>query len=207
MCVYRSVVGHVDMTHASSAYFSRMANTYRAKFAPTAKQGRSLHLQCSFKAFGLSGYVSIISLICIRRRCRTTRRGEHAIYHNHVRSAGRATLSTSHVFKQNRCPSGSSCAAWAHRRTPAGAARDSFLQLVHCSCARLRRVYVPTRTGSSRQYYNFRRNISAPVDLLLRRGSAYCVAIFRCNQGVNMLNICLRRALVVTERKRPNRRG
>ena len=177
------------MTHASSAYFSRMANTYRAiKFAPTAKQGRSLHLQCSFTAFGLSGYVSIISLICIRRRCRTTRRGEHAIYHNHVRSAGRATLSTSHVFKQNRCPSGVPPVAPAQlgrtdalrRARPVTVFAARPLQVALGYVGSMRRLELVAADN----IYHFRRNISAPVNILLRRGSAHCVAIFRHNQGV-----------------------
>ena len=86
------------------------------------------------------------------------------------------------------------------------------MRLAHCNCAGLRRFCAPFRTGSNRQYSNFRRNLSAPVDRLLRRGCAgctWCIAISRRNQDVtvparifNMLNICLRRALVVTERKR-----
>ena len=49
-----------------------------------------------------------------------------------------------------------------------------LMRFVQCSCARLRRVCAPTRTGSNRQYSHFRRNLSAPVDLLLRWGSACC---------------------------------
>ena len=46
--------------------------------------------------------------------------------------------------------------------------------LVHCSCAGIRRVCAPARAGSNLQYYNFRRNLSAPVNILLRRSSAGC---------------------------------
>ena len=79
-------------------------------------------------------------------------------------------------------------------------------------CARLHRVYAPARTSSNRQYVHVRRNLSAPLDLLLRRGNAgcaRCVAISPRNKDLiaqgrvlNMLNICLRRELVVTERRR-----
>ena len=58
----------------------------------------------------------------------------------------------------------------------------------------------------------FENVVSQLVELLLRLGSAgcaRCIAIFRRNQDVtaparvsNMLNICLRRVLVITERKR-----
>ena len=91
-----------------------------------------------------------------------------------------------------------------------------LMRFVQCSCARLRRVCAPTITGSNRHYSHFRRNLSAPVSLLLRRGSAGCVCgvdICRRNQdatvparGFNMLNHFLRRftrrnrAHVVTER-------
>ena len=73
------------------------------------------------------------------------------------------------------------------------------MRLGHCSCAGLRRVCATVRTGSKRQYSHFRLNLSAPVDILLRQGSAGCaryIAIFRPNQNVsvlvrvfNMLNI------------------
>ena len=77
------------------------------------------------------------------------------------------------------------------------------------SCAELRRLWAPARTGSNRQYSHFQRNVSAPVDLLLRRGSAGCswlVTISRRYQDVTnstrlskILNICLRRTLVATD--------
>ena len=90
------------------------------------------------------------------------------------------------------------------------------MRLVHCSYAWPRRVYGPARTGSNRHCSHFRRNLSAPVELLLRRGRAGCarqVVIFRRNQDVtaparivNMLNICLHRTIAVTKRTRRNRR-
>ena len=77
------------------------------------------------------------------------------------------------------------------------------------SSAGLRRLWAPARTGRNRQYSHFRRNLSAPVDLLLRRdstGCSWCVTISRRYQDVtnstrvfNMLNICLRRTLVATD--------
>ena len=51
---------------------------------------------------------------------------------------------------------------------------SGLMRLVHCSCAGLRWVCAPARTSSNRQYCHFRRNLSAPVDLLLRRGCASC---------------------------------
>ena len=75
------------------------------------------------------------------------------------------------------------------------------MRLVHFSCATLRWVCSPTRTGSKRQYSHFRRSLRGPVDLILRRCSAGCaryVAIYRSKHNVtararivNMLNICL----------------
>ena len=62
------------------------------------------------------------------------------------------------------------------------------MRLVHCSCSGLRRVCAPARTGSNQQHSHFRRNIIAPVDIMLRRGSAGCarhVAISRRKQDVN----------------------
>ena len=92
---------------------------------------------------------------------------------------------------------------------------ERVMRIVHRSCSGLRRVSAPARTGNNRQYSHFRRKLSAPVDLLLRRGSAGCaryVAVLRRNQNVtatarifNTLNICLHLALIVTERKRRNR--
>ena len=75
-------------------------------------------------------------------------------------------------------------------RTKACSQRNRFrciMRLVHRSCTELRRVCTPARTGSNRQYSHFRRNLSAPVDLLLRRGSAGYPrhgAVFRGNQEV-----------------------
>ena len=63
------------------------------------------------------------------------------------------------------------------------------MRLVHCSCVGLRRVCAPARTGSNRQFSHFRRNLSAPVYLLLRRSSAgcvRCVAISRRTQDVTI---------------------
>ena len=89
------------------------------------------------------------------------------------------------------------------------------MRLIHSSCADMRRVCVPTRTGSTQQYSHFRRKLSAPVDLLVRRTSASCarfVAISRRNQDItatarffNVLNMCQRQAFVVTERTQRNR--
>ncbi len=65
-----------------------------------------------------------------------------------------------------------------------------IMRFVPCSCAGLRRVCAPARTGRCRQYSHFRRNLSAPVDLLLRRSSAVCarcVAISQRNQDVTAL--------------------
>ena len=61
------------------------------------------------------------------------------------------------------------------------------MRFVHGSWAGLRRACVPTRTGSNLQYSQFRRNLIAPVDLLVRRRSARCarrVAIYRRNHDV-----------------------
>ena len=55
---------------------------------------------------------------------------------------------------------------------------------IHCNCAELPRVCAPSRTGSNRHYSHFRRNFGAPVDLLLRGGSARCVVNSRRNQDV-----------------------
>ena len=44
----------------------------------------------------------------------------------------------------------------------------------HCSCAGYAGSISPARTRSSRKYSNVGLNLNAPVDLLLRRGSADC---------------------------------
>ena len=66
-------------------------------------------------------------------------------------------------------------------RNKADIGKRDVIRLVHCICSALRRVCAPAKTGSNRQYPHFRRNSSAPVDLLLRWVRRYFPALLGRN--------------------------